>query len=154
MISDNYFNIIYWVIFRHYNITYRVKCNYFDIVYGVILIHITGNILFQLIFNHFSLLPLETGDRVTGHSVVLTTGTFLRGQINIGLDVRPAGRVGDEPAIGLANTLHDAGFTMGRLKTGRYISIPVILYTCTFILASVEQVVHGGPGLKGYFRKP
>lgn len=37
--------------------------------------------------------------------VVITTGTFLRGQINIGLEVTPAGRIGDEPAIGLANTL-------------------------------------------------
>lgn len=37
--------------------------------------------------------------------VVITTGTFLRGQINIGLDVTPAGRIGDEPAIGLAKTL-------------------------------------------------
>ena len=49
---------------------------------------------------------------------VLTTGTFLRGQINIGLEVRPAGRMGDEPAIGLAETLERNQFRMGRLKTG------------------------------------
>lgn len=51
-------------------------------------------------------------------SVVITTGTFLRGQINIGLDVRPAGRIGDEPAIGLAKSLEDIGFKLSRLKTG------------------------------------
>ena len=44
--------------------------------------------------------------------------TFLRGQINIGLEVRPAGRIGDEPAIGLAETLSEIGFKLGRLKTG------------------------------------
>lgn len=51
-------------------------------------------------------------------AVVLTTGTFLKGQINIGLDVRPAGRLGDAPAIGLAQTLERLNFRMGRLKTG------------------------------------
>lgn len=59
------------------------------------------------------------GQTVRSHCVVLTTGTFLKGQINIGLDVRPAGRMGDEPAIGLANTLERLSFRMGRLKTGR-----------------------------------
>lgn len=51
-------------------------------------------------------------------SVIITTGTFLRGQINIGLDVRPAGRMGDEPAIGLAKSLEEIGFKLSRLKTG------------------------------------
>ena len=49
---------------------------------------------------------------------MLTTGTFLRGCINIGLTVTPAGRMGDQPAIGLAKSLERAGFRMGRLKTG------------------------------------
>ncbi|XP_071445984.1 protein MTO1 homolog, mitochondrial [Hetaerina americana] len=61
---------------------------------------------------------LGDGSEVRGRSVVITTGTFLRGQINIGLEVRPAGRVGDAPAVGLANTLENIGFRMGRLKTG------------------------------------
>ncbi len=51
-------------------------------------------------------------------SVVLTTGTFLRGLIHMG-DVRiPAGRVGELPALGLSGTLERAGFKLGRLKTG------------------------------------
>ncbi|XP_052231082.1 protein MTO1 homolog, mitochondrial-like isoform X2 [Dreissena polymorpha] len=61
---------------------------------------------------------LSTGEMVESKTVVITTGTFLRGCINIGLSVRPAGRIGDEPAIGLARSLEKAGFTMGRLKTG------------------------------------
>lgn len=51
-------------------------------------------------------------------SVVITTGTFLRGQINIGLEVKPAGRIGDEPSIGLAKSLETLGFKLSRLKTG------------------------------------
>lgn len=50
--------------------------------------------------------------------MIITTGTFLRGKINIGLESRPAGRMDDEPAIGLAITLEKAGFKLGRLKTG------------------------------------
>lgn len=61
---------------------------------------------------------LGNGTQLTSHTVVITTGTFLRGQINIGLEVRPAGRIGDAPAIGLATSLADCGFRMSRLKTG------------------------------------
>lgn len=51
-------------------------------------------------------------------SVVLTTGTFLRGLIHIGETKIPAGRVGDAPSIGLSKTLYGMGLCMGRLKTG------------------------------------
>ncbi|XP_015431455.1 PREDICTED: LOW QUALITY PROTEIN: protein MTO1 homolog, mitochondrial [Dufourea novaeangliae] len=61
---------------------------------------------------------LKDGTKIYSEAVVITTGTFLKGQINIGLEKRPAGRLGDEPSIGLANTLERVGFKMGRLKTG------------------------------------
>ena len=61
---------------------------------------------------------LKDGTKVYSEAVVITTGTFLKGQINIGLEKRPAGRLGDEPSIGLADTLDRVGFRMGRLKTG------------------------------------
>ncbi|KAK1134145.1 hypothetical protein K0M31_011927 [Melipona bicolor] len=61
---------------------------------------------------------LRDGTKIYSDAVVITTGTFLKGQINIGLEKRPAGRLGDEPSIGLANTLERIGFKMGRLKTG------------------------------------
>ncbi|MGL4637963.1 MAG: tRNA uridine-5-carboxymethylaminomethyl(34) synthesis enzyme MnmG [Beijerinckiaceae bacterium] len=51
-------------------------------------------------------------------SLVITTGTFLRGLIHIGLDRVSAGRVGEKPAVKLAERLQAAGFSMGRLKTG------------------------------------
>lgn len=38
--------------------------------------------------------------------------------ILIGLETYPAGRLGDQPAIGLAQTLEKLGFAVGRLKTG------------------------------------
>ncbi|NWR52873.1 MTO1 protein, partial [Regulus satrapa] len=61
---------------------------------------------------------LGDGSTVRAGSVVLTTGTFLRGVIHIGLETHPAGRLGDQPAIGLAHTLEKLGFAVGRLKTG------------------------------------
>jgi len=56
--------------------------------------------------------------RYQGETVILTTGTFMRGLIHIGLTNYPGGRAGDLPSIGLSDRLGDAGFTVGRLKTG------------------------------------
>jgi tRNA uridine 5-carboxymethylaminomethyl modification enzyme len=50
--------------------------------------------------------------------VVLTTGTFLKGVIHLGVQRIPAGRAGEAPAIGLSDRLYDLGLSMGRLKTG------------------------------------
>ncbi|HTT84435.1 MAG TPA: tRNA uridine-5-carboxymethylaminomethyl(34) synthesis enzyme MnmG [Rhizomicrobium sp.] len=58
------------------------------------------------------------GRKFASGAVVLTTGTFLRGLIHIGERKIAAGRVGEAPAIGLAQTLYGLGFRMGRLKTG------------------------------------
>jgi tRNA uridine 5-carboxymethylaminomethyl modification enzyme len=51
-------------------------------------------------------------------TVILTTGTFLRGLIHIGLDHFPAGRMGDPPSNRLSEQLIELGFEVGRLKTG------------------------------------
>jgi tRNA uridine 5-carboxymethylaminomethyl modification enzyme len=51
-------------------------------------------------------------------AVVLTTGTFLRGVIHVGKRQTPAGRIGEAPAVGLAQTLEHLGLRLGRLKTG------------------------------------
>jgi tRNA uridine 5-carboxymethylaminomethyl modification enzyme len=59
-----------------------------------------------------------SGRRIGAGAVVITTGTFLRGEIHIGERRLPAGRVGDPPAIGLAETLHRLGLPLARLKTG------------------------------------
>ena len=60
----------------------------------------------------------SSGDAYHAPRVVLTTGTFLKGIIHQGDKRIPAGRVGDAPAIGLANRLYAMGLSMGRLKTG------------------------------------
>jgi tRNA uridine 5-carboxymethylaminomethyl modification enzyme len=51
-------------------------------------------------------------------TVILTTGTFLKGLIHIGLDHFPAGRMGDPPSNRLSEQLRELGFEVGRLKTG------------------------------------
>ncbi|KAI8349409.1 glucose inhibited division protein A-domain-containing protein [Blakeslea trispora] len=51
-------------------------------------------------------------------NVVITTGTFLGGEIHLGLKTWPAGRIGENPSIGLSNSLRSAGFKLARLKTG------------------------------------
>lgn len=72
---------------------------------------------------------LMSGDRVTGiqmrdgavisaQSVILTTGTFLRGVIHIGDVSRPGGRMGDDPSVKMAERLDSFGLPLGRLKTG------------------------------------
>ncbi len=59
-----------------------------------------------------------TGSEYQTGSVVLTTGTFLKGIIHIGEFQQSAGRVGEKPSIALSDTLYGLGLTMGRLKTG------------------------------------
>jgi tRNA uridine 5-carboxymethylaminomethyl modification enzyme len=61
---------------------------------------------------------LADGSEVPAKRVVLTTGTFLRGVIHIGDEQRPAGRMGEDPSIRLAERLDDLGLMLGRLKTG------------------------------------
>ncbi|RIK86085.1 MAG: tRNA uridine-5-carboxymethylaminomethyl(34) synthesis enzyme MnmG [Hyphomicrobiales bacterium] len=58
-------------------------------------------------------------DRVVAcGSVVLTTGTFLRGLIHIGAERFPAGRMNEAASVGLSATMARLGFALGRLKTG------------------------------------
>jgi tRNA uridine 5-carboxymethylaminomethyl modification enzyme len=51
-------------------------------------------------------------------AVIVTTGTFLKGLIHIGLESFQAGRAGEFPSIGLSDSLRNLGLKMGRLKTG------------------------------------
>ncbi|KAH7144649.1 glucose inhibited division protein A-domain-containing protein [Dactylonectria estremocensis] len=61
---------------------------------------------------------LESGQIVPTSKVIITTGTFLGGEIHIGLQAYPAGRLGEAATFGLSKSLGDAGFQLGRLKTG------------------------------------
>ncbi|MEE9524104.1 MAG: tRNA uridine-5-carboxymethylaminomethyl(34) synthesis enzyme MnmG [Thermodesulfovibrionales bacterium] len=51
-------------------------------------------------------------------SVIITTGTFLKGLIHVGLESHPAGRAGEFPSVGLSDALKETGLRLGRLKTG------------------------------------
>jgi len=61
---------------------------------------------------------LLDSSKIKASSVILTTGTFLRGIIHIGNVSRPGGRMGDKPAVPLAERLDSFGLPLGRLKTG------------------------------------
>ena len=74
-------------------------------------------------------LAIDSSDRVTGivvsggeiisaKTVILTTGTFLRGIIHIGDKQIAAGRAGEDATYGLSATLERYGFALDRLKTG------------------------------------
>lgn len=76
----------------------------------VVDIHMENHDLAGVVLGDGRLLPCR--------SVVLTTGTFLRGMIHIGDERTPAGRIGEAPAIRLADRIQDLGLPLGRLKTG------------------------------------
>ncbi len=61
---------------------------------------------------------LADGTEIRAASVVLTTGTFLRGIIHIGDQQFPGGRMGDAPSIRLAEQMDGFALRTGRLKTG------------------------------------
>jgi tRNA uridine 5-carboxymethylaminomethyl modification enzyme len=60
----------------------------------------------------------QIGETFLGKKVILTTGTFLKGLVHVGLKNYSAGRAGDFSAEGLSGQLGELGFHIGRLKTG------------------------------------
>jgi tRNA uridine 5-carboxymethylaminomethyl modification enzyme len=60
----------------------------------------------------------QTGFEYQAPTVVIATGTFLKGTVHIGTSKIQAGRAGEFASIGLARNLADLGFSMGRMKTG------------------------------------
>jgi tRNA uridine 5-carboxymethylaminomethyl modification enzyme len=63
-------------------------------------------------------LALSDGQRFGCGTLVITTGTFLRGMIHIGHERIPAGRMGDSASLGLSQCFEALGLSLGRLKTG------------------------------------
>jgi tRNA uridine 5-carboxymethylaminomethyl modification enzyme len=74
----------------------------------------------EIIVNLGTAVGVETnvGERFAARAVIVTTGTFLRGLVHIGLRNFPAGRLGDLPSMKLSECLMRLGFSLGRLKTG------------------------------------
>ena len=60
----------------------------------------------------------QIGEQFEAATVILTTGTFLKGLVHIGFKNYAAGRAGDFAAMGLSEHLAQLGFNIGRLKTG------------------------------------
>ncbi|MCA9451612.1 MAG: tRNA uridine-5-carboxymethylaminomethyl(34) synthesis enzyme MnmG [Nitrospiraceae bacterium] len=58
------------------------------------------------------------GETIFTKAVVLTSGTFLKGLLHIGLNHLPGGRAGEPSAENLSDCMRDFGFEIGRLKTG------------------------------------
>ncbi len=56
--------------------------------------------------------------RYLGKTVIVTTGTFLRGLMHIGANQQSGGRAGESAAMGLSSSLKEIGLELGRLKTG------------------------------------
>lgn len=67
---------------------------------------------------HVAGVVLTDGQEFRCRSLVLTTGTFLRGLIHIGDRRIAAGRMNENPSVRLGETLSRLGFKLGRLKTG------------------------------------
>ncbi len=72
---------------------------------------------------------LAEGDRITGvttkegihytcKTLILSSGTFMKGLLHIGENQFSGGRAGDQPSVGLSASLEKLGFKLGRLKTG------------------------------------
>src|SRR5215831_2625999 len=58
------------------------------------------------------------GVQYLGRTVVVTTGTFLKGLMHVGQSQQAGGRAGEAAALGLSGSLVEVGLELGRLKTG------------------------------------
>ncbi len=60
----------------------------------------------------------DAGETIRAQAVILTSGTFLKGLMHIGMNHIPGGRAGEASAEHLSDCMRDFGFEVGRLKTG------------------------------------
>ena len=84
-----------------------------------------------------------------GKTVVLSSGTFMRGLIHIGSAQFEGGRTGDKPSIGLSPNLEALGFQLGRLKTGT----PPRINRRSVDFSKME-IQHGDEGVRFSYDEP
>lgn len=74
----------------------------------------------SLLIENEKILGVQTleGIAYRGKTVIVSSGTFMRGLIHIGSTQFAGGRAGDKPSVGLSAHLEKLGFNLGRLKTG------------------------------------
>jgi tRNA uridine 5-carboxymethylaminomethyl modification enzyme len=73
----------------------------------------------RILEKHGKAIGLETnlGLQIHGRAVIITTGTFMRGLLHVGMQNQTGGRMGDSSST-LSDSLKDLGFEVGRFKTG------------------------------------
>ncbi|KAF9530813.1 glucose inhibited division protein A-domain-containing protein [Crepidotus variabilis] len=103
------------------------KKNMQDILFNYPGLEVRAGSVFDLVFHPLNLaqewgqiagVKLDSGEIIPCSQVVICTGTFLSGEIHMGMKRFPAGRLGDNPSVGLSASLNAAGFKLGRLQTG------------------------------------
>ena len=74
----------------------------------------------QLVHKKGKVIGVETTmeTRYAGTSVVITTGTFLKGLMHVGANKQTGGRAGESAVGGFSESLQAVGLELGRLKTG------------------------------------
>lgn len=63
-------------------------------------------------------IKMTSGEEIAAQTVIVTTGTFLKGRIHVGKDITSGGRVGEPAAVRLADNFKDLGFEVLFFKTG------------------------------------
>jgi tRNA uridine 5-carboxymethylaminomethyl modification enzyme len=78
-----------------------------------------GNVIAILTNQHGAVSGVRTnlGLQISARALVITTGTFMRGLLHVGLQNQSGGRMGDAPST-LSDSLRNLGFEVGRFKTG------------------------------------
>lgn len=91
----------------------------------------------------------KEGINYRGKTVVLSSGTFMRGLIHIGETNYSGGRAGDQPSVGLSASLEKHGIKLGRLKTGT----PPRIHKRSIDLSLTEEQP-GMPGVRFSYDPP
>ncbi len=92
----------------------------------------------------------RTGFQYKAKTIVLATGTFLSGLLHIGFVSMEAGRAGEFASYGLAQSLRDLGFELGRMKTGT----PPRLHKASIDFSCFEKQANDqAPKLFSFFSK-
>ncbi len=83
-------------------------------------LHIKQGTIESLIVEDGTILGVATLEGIAyfGKTVIISSGTFMRGLLHIGEVQYAGGRAGDKPSVGLSPNLEKLGFSLGRLKTG------------------------------------
>ncbi|MCK5782890.1 MAG: tRNA uridine-5-carboxymethylaminomethyl(34) synthesis enzyme MnmG [Desulfobacterales bacterium] len=91
-----------------------------NVIEGELLLDLKQGLVEELLVEKGRILGVKTREGLSfyGKTVVLTTGTFMRGLIHVGLNHYAGGRAGEPSAEGISASLSAHGLRVGRLKTG------------------------------------